>query len=121
PMICGIGLDLCEVSRMGHAMQNEAFLRRYFTQAERDYIQSRGIACAESAAGHFAAKEAALKAFGTGICGMRLLDVEVTHDEHGAPQYVMHGAACIVLAKGHMLLSITHTQAMAAAMAIWEV
>ena len=64
----GIGIDLCGIDRIETAItRNERFLERWYTQEEQAYIISRGKAGAQSAAAMFAAKEAFLKAVGTGI------------------------------------------------------
>lgn len=122
-MILGIGIDLCDVARMRAALeQASGFLERYFTEEEQGYIRARGLGAAESMAGHFAAKEAGLKALGCGIV-LPLTDIAVTHDGEGAPRYVLSGEA---LARMHarggqsMHLSITHTDGVAAAVAVLE-
>lgn len=59
----GLGVDLCQVGRIERALQGgDAFLQRFFTAGERDYLASRGQMRAQSAAAMFAAKEAFLKA-----------------------------------------------------------
>lgn len=121
----GLGIDLCEISRVEHAMaKNERFLQRWYTQEERQYIQSRGRAGAQSAAAMFAAKEAFLKAVGTGISrGISMTDVAVSHDELGAPQYVLTGAArqkMQELGAQRAWLSISHDGGMAAAVCVIE-
>ena len=66
----GLGLDLCEIARIGTAMEKgEGFLARYFTPEERAYLAQRGKSAAQSAAAMFAAKEAFLKALGVGLSG----------------------------------------------------
>lgn len=121
-MIVGIGVDLCEIERIGRAIQKEAFLTRCFTQEERAYLAGRGGMRGQSAAGIFAAKEAMLKALGTGLM-IPLRDVGVSHTEAGAPQAVLAGAAAKRLAElggARMHLSISHDGGMAVAMAIAE-
>ena len=64
----GLGIDLCEISRIEAAIaKNDRFLERWYTQEEQEYIRVRGKTGAQSAAAMFAAKEAFLKAVGTGI------------------------------------------------------
>lgn len=121
-MIRGMGIDLCDIARFTQMRSRAHFLARCFTEAERAYIEGRGRAADQSLAGHFAAKEAVLKALGCGIV-MPLTDVEVTHDAHGAPAVSLHGKALARLEDaggGAVLLSITHTDTTAAAVAIWE-
>jgi len=66
----GLGIDLCEIARIDNAIQkSDGFLQRYFTAEERSYLEGRGQMVAQSAAAMFAAKEAFLKALGTGLSG----------------------------------------------------
>ncbi len=79
-MIVGIGVDLCEVERMEAAIarHGERFLARIYTEAERAYCESKPNRM-ERFAGRFAAKEAAMKAIGTGWSrGVGWRDFEVT-------------------------------------------
>ena len=119
----GIGLDLCDVNRIEKAL-SPAFLNRYYTPGEQSYIAARGKMGPQSAAAMFAAKEAFLKAVGTGIGGgITLREIEILHGESGAPRYALSGAA---LEKLHSLggstvhLSLSHENGMAAAVAIAE-
>ena len=66
-MCRGVGLDVCEISRMEKLAEDERFLNRFFTPEERAYLAERGRNRAQTLAGLFAAKEALLKALGTGI------------------------------------------------------
>lgn len=121
-MLIGIGIDLCEIARMGEMIARAGFLERFFTEEERAYIASRGQAAAQTAAGIYAAKEAALKAMGCGIA-LPLAQVGVTHDESGAPRYALTGRAAekmAALGGKATHLSITHEGGMAAAVAILE-
>ena len=90
-MILGIGVDIVEIGRMKKAVAKEAFVRRVFTEAEAAYCRSRGAGMAESFAGRFAAKEAVLKAFGTGLREGSLQDVEIVNDELGCPKLLLYG------------------------------
>ena len=121
----GLGIDLCEIGRIERAIeQNERFLQRWYTAEEQEYIRIRGQAGAQSAAGMFAAKEAFLKAVGTGISrGIALTEIGVTHDELGAPRYALSGAALEKMAQmnaAHAWLSISHEGGMAAAVCVIE-
>lgn len=111
----GIGLDLCQVDRMREHLEDR-FMARYFTEAEAAYVRSRGAQAAESMAGIWAAKEAVLKALGTGIA-FPLQDIEIGHSEAGQPTVRLHGQAGSF--GGSFLLSITHEGGMAAAVAMW--
>lgn len=114
-MIIGMGLDLCPIARGEKMLASERFMERVFTPSERAYIAARGALGAQSAAGLFAAKEAVLKALGTGLGG-GLLNVEIAHTREGAPRCVLHGA--LLGARVHV--TITHDGGMAAAAAIAE-
>lgn len=121
----GLGMDLCEISRIEAAIaKNERFLERWYTPEERSYILARGKTGAQSAAAMFAAKEAFLKAAGTGIGrGIALTDIAVHHDEFGAPQYVLTGGAeqrMKELGAQRAWLSISHESGIAAAVCVIE-
>ncbi len=121
-MILGVGIDLCEVGRMEEALEKGGFLERFFAPGEQTYILSRGKGRAESMAGHFAAKEAGLKALGCGIA-LPLDEICVDHDERGAPFFRLTGQVLALFERcgGKALwLSITHTRETAAAVAILE-
>jgi holo-[acyl-carrier protein] synthase len=85
-MIIGTGIDLVKISRIDKAGKNHAgFLERVFTEREREYC-SRQKFPAQHYAGRFAAKEALLKAIGTGwSAGVKWTDMEVLHGEGGGP------------------------------------
>lgn len=119
-MILGLGLDLCDVGRIERALQNPRFLLRVYTPGERALIEARG---AQTAAGLFAAKEAAAKALGTGFRGFGFADVEVLRDDLGRPVCRLHGGAqarLLALGGGTLLVSITHSGGFAAATAVLE-
>lgn len=122
-MILGIGVDLCDIGRMAKSVENERFLTRFFTDGEKTYIEGRGAAAGQSLAGIFAAKEAVLKALGTGLSGIRLTDIELTHDVRGAPRLRLWGAAKdraaqMGVCRSHV--SISHDGGMAVAMVVLE-
>ena len=119
----GLGIDVVEVARIAAAIERhgEPFLARIFTAAERDYCSGQHRP-AQHFAARFAAKEAAVKALGTGIgehAGW--LDLEIRRSPDGAPTLVLHGAAAD-FAKRHGIaevrISLTHTKDYAAANAI---
>lgn len=121
-MIVGIGLDLCEISRMEKLMEDGRFLARYFSAEEQAYIQSKGKGAAQSMAGIFAAKEALGKALGVGITA-DLRQVCVTHDLNGAPGYILEGEYARFAEDRRVssfFLSISHDGGMAAAMCVAE-
>lgn len=122
-MIRGIGLDICSVERMAGLLADTRFLARYFDETEQAYITSRSPAAAASMAACFAAKEAFVKALGTGFDGVATHDVVIEHMPSGQPRYLLrHTAQQRMLAMGarHAHLSITHDGDMAAAVCILE-
>ena len=122
--VIGVGVDLCSVPRIARAMEREHFMRRVYTQEERAYLKSRGKSAPQSAAAMFAAKEAFLKAVGTGIGGGIALDeIAVEHLPGGAPVYRLTGAAQARLGElgaERAFLSLTHEAGMAAAVCVIE-
>ena len=121
----GLGNDLCQISRIETAIQKtEGFLNRYYTEAERAYLATRGGNLAQSAAAMFAAKEAFLKALGVGLSGgVAMADISVAHDLMGRPSYVLGSVALAKLREigataAH--LSLTHDGGMAAAVCALE-
>jgi len=124
-MIAGIGVDIIEVERIRSAMGRfgERFVRRVLTQAEWDYCQ-RHRDPAPSIAARFAAKEAASKAFGTGIgAALGWLDMEVQRQPSGQPHLVLHGKGLELYAArsgSTMHLSLSHTSQYAVAVAVLE-
>lgn len=118
-MIAGIGVDLCDVARMGRALDGgPAFARRVFTAGEREYCDRRkGGARLQSYAARFAAKEAAMKALGTGWAeGVGWHDVEVVREGDAAPWLRVTGVAAERTppdARWHLTLSHTDTTAIA--------
>ena len=124
-MIIGMGVDLAEVERIRGAIERhgEPFLRRVYTAAEREYCE-RFRNKYERYAGRFAAKEAAMKALGTGWRrGVRWVDFEVVREKGGRPTIRLDGAAKKIaeeLGVKRIALSITHTEAQALAQVIFE-
>lgn len=112
----GVGLDLCGIARMQDLLDSGRSLRRMFTPEEEAYIRAKGAAAAQTMAGLFAAKEAALKALGTGLT-LPLTDVVIEHTELGQPLCRLQGRAAEM--GGSILISITHEDGMAAGMAVW--
>jgi len=124
-MILGVGIDIIEVARIqsSHERFGERFLNRILHPNEISYCLSHR-APAPFLAARFAAKEAISKALGTGI-GAQLgwHDMEVCRKESGEPFVILHGNGPKLLEerKARMvLISLSHTQAHAAAVAILE-
>jgi holo-[acyl-carrier protein] synthase len=124
-VIIGLGVDLAEVDRIQSAIERygEIFLRRIFTPAERAYCDKFKNKY-ERYAGRFAAKEAAMKALGTGWRrGVRWVDFEVVRGAGGKPTIALDGAAKAIAAQlgvKQVSLSITHTASQALAQVIFE-
>lgn len=121
-MILGIGIDIVEVERMTKALEKKGFRQRVFTAGEREYCDSRGRQRFQSYAARFAAKEAVLKALGTGLRQGTLQEVEVVSDALGKPGIVLHGGfACRATAAGvkEIHLSLTHTRYTACAQVLF--
>jgi holo-[acyl-carrier protein] synthase len=124
-VIVGMGVDLAEVERIQKAIERhgEPFLRRVYTAAEREYCE-RFKNKYERYAGRFAAKEAAMKALGTGWRrGVRWVDFEVVRELGGRPTIRLDGEARKIaeeLGVKRIALSITHTEAQALAQVIFE-
>ena len=90
----GLGVDIVEIDRMDRILQRSPrFAYRVFSDDERAYCEGHHRPAVRYAT-HFAAKEAVLKALGTGFAdGIAFTDVEVTHDEKGKPIALLHGRA----------------------------
>jgi holo-[acyl-carrier protein] synthase len=124
-VIVGLGVDISEVDRIREAISRhgERFLARVFTPAEIAYC-NRHRDRAERFAGRFAAKEATMKALGTGWShGVRWVDIEVSRMPSGKPTIALHGVAREIaerLGLRHASLSITHSGNTAFAQVIFE-
>jgi len=124
-MIVGTGIDIAEVPRIAEAIERygDRFLNRIFTEGERRYCDSKANRM-ERYAARFAAKEAAMKALGTGWNhGVRWRDVEVSRQPGGRPTIAFHGKAAEVATKlgaAHVSLSLSHTEEQAIAHVILE-
>lgn len=124
-MIVGTGVDIAEVPRVAAAIERfgDRFLRRIFTENEIRYCESKANRV-ERYAARFAAKEAALKAIGTGWKrGVTWRDVEVTREPGGRPTMTFHGKAAEFAGKLGMKrahVSLSHTAEHAIAQVILE-
>jgi holo-[acyl-carrier protein] synthase len=124
-MIVGMGIDVAEVPRLKRVieMQRERFLNRVYTEGEIAYCEQFKNKY-ERYAGRFAAKEAAMKALGTGWSrGVRWKDVEVVRERGGKPTILLKGEARKIadqLGVRNIALSISHTAAQAIAQVIFE-
>jgi len=124
-MILGIGIDIIEVARIqsSHERFGERFLNRILHPNEIGYCLSHRVP-APFLAARFAAKEAISKAFGTGIGALLgWHDMEIGRKESGEPYVVLYGGGQQLLVERKaraVLISLSHTQAHAAAVAILE-
>jgi holo-[acyl-carrier protein] synthase len=124
-MIVGLGVDIAEINRIEAAIgrYGDHFIRRLFTPAEIEYCEGYRNRF-ERYAGRFAAKEAAMKALGTGWRrGVRWVDIEVVRDPAGKPSLRLTGQAGIFLAQlgvRNIALTITHAGNTALAEVIFE-
>jgi len=108
--IAGIGLDLVETKRFTTA--RESLLKRLFNQSEIDYAKKFSKPEIHFSA-NFAAKEAFLKALGTGLsCGITWKDIELRHKKTGEPFIVFRGK------ESPVLITISHTETTAGAIVI---
>lgn len=122
-VIIAVGNDLMEVARMRDALDRlgARFERRIFTDRESAYCRRRYNFC-QSFAARFAAKEAVMKALGTGWRrGVRWVDIEVCRNPGEAPRIELHGAAAEHASRrgiARFLLTLTHTDELAEAVVI---
>ena len=121
--IVGIGTDIIEVPRIALMIQKhgETFVRRVYTEHEIEYCSTRKAAN-QHYAGRWAAKEALLKALGTGWAkGIQWTDLEIRNEEGGKP-IVRFGGVARELCEEHgiveMLISISHCRTFATAYAL---
>ncbi len=124
-MILGTGIDIVEVPRIGQSIKRfgERFLARVFTPAEIRYCDAKANRT-ERYAARFAAKEAAMKAIGTGMRGgVTWKDFEVGREPSGRPTMLLHGKAAQVaerLGVRRSHLSVSHTEQHAVAYVVME-
>jgi len=124
-MIVGTGIDIAEVPRIRQSIERfgSRFLERIFTEAEMRYCDSKANRV-ERYAARFAAKEAAMKALGTGWnYGLRWRECEVVRQPGGRPTMLFHGKAGDLAANmgvKNVSLSLSHTEEQAIAQVILE-
>jgi holo-[acyl-carrier protein] synthase len=117
--IIGLGFDATDIPRVAEILERhgERFLRRIFTEGEIAYCTRRRNPAPHLAA-RFAAKEACMKALGTGHAeGVQWKDIEVIRDD-GPPQLQLHGGAARRAAQMQVtksLITLTHSEALAMA------
>jgi holo-[acyl-carrier protein] synthase len=124
-MILGTGVDLAEVDRIRSAIERygDRFVERIYTPGEIAYVERKANKF-ERYAGRFAAKEAGMKAIGTGWKrGVRWQDFEVANLPSGRPTLKLHGVAAAFAERmgvKSIHLSITHTSELGMAHVILE-
>jgi holo-[acyl-carrier protein] synthase len=124
-VIVGTGIDIAEVPRLAEAIRRfgQRFIGRIFTEGEIRYCESKANRV-ERYAARFAAKEAAMKALGTGWNhGIRWRDLEVRRQPGGRPTLAFHGKAAefaATMGVTNVALSLTHTAEEAMAQVILE-
>ena len=126
-MIIGVGADIIEIERVGRLVERGSFPSRVFAEDEVDACESEGLTGKRRAsrfAGLFAAKEAVMKALGTGWSkGVAWVDIRVTHSAGGKPEVRLHGRTKeIADSMGVMRihLSISHDEGCALAFVVLE-
>jgi holo-[acyl-carrier protein] synthase len=121
PPVAGLGVDIIEIDRMERILaRTPRMITRVFSEGERTYAQSKARPSVHFAL-FFAAKEAVLKALGTGFAGIGFTDVEVGHDRYGRPVPLLHGPAQELveqLGVVEIQLSLSYTQSVGVASAV---
>lgn len=117
-----VGVDIIEISRIAQTVKRwgDRFLLRTYTEGELAYCRGR----APQLAARFAAKEAVMKALGTGIRGVSWRDVEVVRARSGAPSIKLHGRGARVaerLAMSQVAISLSHSREYAVASVVIEI
>ena len=115
------GVDIIEIARIRRVAERhgQRFLQRLYTEEEIAYCRGR----APQLASRFAAKEAVMKALGTGTRGVRWRDIEVVRRGGGAPNVRLHGTALAVaerLGINNLAISLTHSEEYAVALVVGE-
>ncbi len=120
-MIQGIGIDLCDITRIEKALKHKGFKERVFSEEEIEYAESKAMPARHFAAS-FAAKEAMAKATGWGIIGLGLNSLYVRRTKNG-PKFIFSEETAEKLYKfniSNVLLSISYEGDMAVAMVVLE-
>jgi holo-[acyl-carrier protein] synthase len=122
-MIFGIGTDMIEPERVAHKMEHEGFKEFVFSPAEIAYCEKMAHKH-EHYAARFAAKEAFLKAIGTGWkTGIAFNEIEIYNDDEGKPELRFLGKTAETVAAmrtGKIFVSLAHLRSIASAIVIIE-
>lgn len=122
-MILGIGIDLCAAGRIEKSLDKPTFCDYVYAPAEQQLLSGlAGKRRAETAAANFAAKEAFLKAAGTGLGGFALSELALLRAENGAPYFELSGRAAAWAAQRGLTVhvSLTHESGLANAIVVLE-
>lgn len=110
------GVDILEIDRIKKIIEKEGetFLLKIYTENEIKYCEKRNVVKYKSYAARFAAKEAVLKAFGTGMSsGIELKDIEILNEENGRPYVVLKKGALEFFEKMNgkdICISLSHSE-----------
>lgn len=122
-MIIGIGVDIVHVDRIDRWAKVPGIIDRFFHPMEIIDSKARGSSMNVSLAARFAAKEALGKAFGSGLKGIKLKDIQVVSNHNGKPDICVHGTALKVFEQSgakNIFVSMTHEHDNAVAMVVLE-
>ncbi len=121
-MIKGIGIDIIEIARIAKALNTweNTFIERLFTRNEIRPSSSNASYQATYYAGRFAAKEAVVKALGTGFRGITWQDIEVLNDSVGKPYVNLSPDVAKKFDYPQLLITISHSKETACAFCIWQ-
>lgn len=122
-MVCGIGLDLCDINSIKNMSNKEGFIRKYLSIRESEYVEGKGKSADQTLAGMIAAKEAFVKMLGTGFENFDLAAIEVLHDSKGQPYFHLEKWAKKEVEKrfiSRIFLSISHVRDIAGAYVVAE-
>lgn len=111
-----VGIDIIEIARVEKLCDKASFLNRILTKSEKSYVDGKILSNSQSKkipyatiAGLFAAKEAVSKAIGVGLLrGVGFKDIEIVHDELGAPEIRLSGKAKEIVSDKKVVISISH-------------
>lgn len=124
-MIIGSGIDIVEIDRIKKIIKkwDSHFLNKIYTLNEKHYCEQKKDSAFQSFAGYFAAKEAWVKAVGTGMTNIKWKEIEIRKDPSGRPFIQLYGlalATAISKKISNTHLSISHNKQLAIAQVIIE-
>jgi holo-[acyl-carrier protein] synthase len=122
-MILGIGVDMVQVSRIEHWLEQPGLSERFFHPEELRQLKAPFKQRSQSLAARFAAKEAFAKALGTGLRGIVLKDIRVESNHEGKPAIFCEGtaaAACVARGAAAIHVSLSHERDFAVAVVVIE-